>query len=138
MNQPDFYTVLDECLARLRRGEAPEACLADYPEQATELESPLALSAELLQLPRLEPAPEIVALGYEAMMGAVPPERLSWMDSVGVLAGKLLASLGLGQTGQLSYALRAAVLALVVMLASAALVVTASADRYVRYARGRV
>lgn len=128
MSQPDFYTLLDECLARLRRGEAPEACLADYPEQAAELAAPLTLSAELLQLPRLEPAPESAAQGYEAMMGAVPPERLSSMDSAGALAGKLLASLGLGQTGRPSFVLRAAVLVLVIMFASAALVVTASAD----------
>lgn len=128
MSQPDFYAILDECLARLRQGEAPEACLADYPGQAAALEPPLALLAELLQLPRLEPAPEIVAQGYEAMMGSVARERSSWTAGVGSLAGKLLASLGLGEAGRLSLALRAAVLTLVVMFASAAFVVTASAD----------
>jgi hypothetical protein len=128
MSQPDFYAVLDDCLARLRLGEAPEACLADYPEQADRLGPPLALSAELLQLPRLEPAPEIMAQGYEAMMGVVAGERPSWTAGIGSLAGKLLASLGLGQTGRLSFALRAAVLTLVVIFASAAFVITASAD----------
>jgi hypothetical protein len=34
----DFDRILDECIDRLHRGEAVDACLADYPEQAKKLE----------------------------------------------------------------------------------------------------
>ena len=128
MSQPDYFAILDDCLARLRQGEAPEACLADHPEKAAELGPALSLSAELFNLPSLEPAPEAVAHGFEAMMGAADVrERPSWLAGVGSLAGRLMASLGLGQTGRISFALRVAVLTLLVVFASAAFVITASA-----------
>ena len=34
----EFDEILDECIDRINRGEAPEACLGDYREHAQELE----------------------------------------------------------------------------------------------------
>ena len=35
----NFDRILDECIDRINRGEGMEACLADYPEYADQLES---------------------------------------------------------------------------------------------------
>jgi hypothetical protein len=129
MSQPDFYAILDECVTRLGQGELLEACLADYPEQAAELNPALAVSADLLYLPRLDPAPEMMAQGYEAMMEAFTvEERPSWLAAVTLLPGKLLSPLKPQGAGRLTFALRAAMLLLLVLLASSAFVITVSAD----------
>lgn len=38
MMAKDFDGILDECIDRVNRGEALEACLAKYPEHAKQLE----------------------------------------------------------------------------------------------------
>jgi hypothetical protein len=129
MSQLDFYAILDECVARLRQGESLEACLNDYPEQAAELNPALAVSANLLELPRLEAAPEIVAQGFEAMMDAVvPQEQPSLLAGLLVPFAELLSPLKPQKVGGLTIALRAAMLFLIMFAVSSVSVISASAD----------
>jgi hypothetical protein len=44
----DFDLILDRCIDRINRGESPEDCLSDYPEQADRLR-PLLMSARGVQ-----------------------------------------------------------------------------------------
>jgi hypothetical protein len=54
----DLSTTLDECLARLLRGESVDACLAAYPEHAPELAPLLAVAAQLRStLPQMQLTP---------------------------------------------------------------------------------
>jgi hypothetical protein len=129
MSQPDFYTILDECVSRLRQGEPIAACLADYPKQAAELVPALALTADLIHLPRLEPAPDIAAQGYEKMMDAFAAQaRPSRLPGVWLPLQKLLSWLKPKPTGRLIFVLRAAMVFLVVLAVGSAFVITASAD----------
>ncbi|MGE5602178.1 MAG: hypothetical protein ACM30E_03955, partial [Nitrososphaerales archaeon] len=47
MNEQSFSRVLGRCLDRIAAGEPAAACLADYPEHATELEPLLAAGAAM-------------------------------------------------------------------------------------------
>jgi hypothetical protein len=38
-----FKSVLDQCIDRINEGESPDACLANYPDYAEELESLLSV-----------------------------------------------------------------------------------------------
>ena len=70
MDQPDFYTIFDECIARLEQGASVEDCLQAYPEFAESLAPALATTAELLQLSPLAPSAETTAQGLNAVMAA--------------------------------------------------------------------
>ena len=129
MSEPDFYTILDDCLARQRRGEALEVCLADYPAQASELTPVLALSADLLQLPRLEPSSQVFASGYETMMESVSTrERPSWLAKAILLGNSLWSSFNPRGSVGLPLTMRVAMVFMIVLVAGSAFAVTASAD----------
>lgn len=53
-----FDNILDECLERLINGETIEACLADYPEHAAELEPLLRTVMDARKAAAIEPRPE--------------------------------------------------------------------------------
>lgn len=128
MSQPDFYAILDECVSRLRRGEAQEACLADYPAFAAQLAPDLAMSAELLQLSPLEASPDAVAAGHEKMMAALDSQETAARASLSAMLGQVFAPLRQRQSGLAATALRAGAIAVVVLVIAGSLVVTAAAD----------
>ncbi len=101
--------ILDDCLARLKRGEDREKVLASYPEHREELEPLLRLAGELEHLPRVEPREKAVhrtlfQLGEEtARMKLV--SRPSYKARVWLArAAVLLLSFGLVGYGAVSLA----------------------------------
>ncbi len=52
----DILKIIDECLARIARGESSEQCLSDYPEKRQELEPLLKTALVLLSVPRVSPS----------------------------------------------------------------------------------
>ncbi|MDJ0757014.1 MAG: DUF5667 domain-containing protein [Ardenticatenaceae bacterium] len=70
MAQPDITLILDMCIERIRGGDTVENCLSAYPAEAAELRPILQLSADLEQLPALEPAVEMTSRHFEIMMAA--------------------------------------------------------------------
>ena len=105
MNQPDFATILDDCIQRMQQGESLASCLADYPEQAAELTPMLELTADLFTLPPLEATPAATQRGWDEMMAAwdeqpAPPKRramftlwpLWWPKLVGSFQGRTQAT----------------------------------------------
>jgi len=59
MKKPrEFDNILDELLERLVQGESIEACLAQYPEHAAELEPLLRTALNTLQATDIKPRPE--------------------------------------------------------------------------------
>lgn len=128
MSQRDYYAILDECIARVRRGESTAACLADYPSQAGQLAPDLALTAGLLQLPLLEPTPDAVASGYDKMMAALDDrDKTSPLAGFPALLGNLLSGLGRPQRSFAASALRVAAVALVLLVIAGGFVITAAA-----------
>jgi hypothetical protein len=127
MSQFDYEAILDHCLARMRQGESPQACLANYPSQAGELAPDLALSGQLFQLPLLEPAPKAVAIGFEKMMAA-----LDAREKTAPLAGlsALVAAVSglVRRRGFPASALRVALVSTVLLVAVGAFAITAAAD----------
>lgn len=67
MKKPrEFENILDECLQRLVQGESIEACIAPYPEHASELEPLLRTALETLRAADIKPRPEFrQQAGYE-------------------------------------------------------------------------
>jgi hypothetical protein len=128
MNQLDLLAIFDECIGRLRRGDSVQTCLADYPEQAGRLAPELALSADLLALSPLVPAPESVQRGYERMMAAFDAgENNSLLARLrGAAAGILFPSDR--RSGRAMPALRAAMIAVAILLVSGSFVITAAAE----------
>lgn len=129
MSQPDFYAILDQCVSRMRQGESPEACLADYPSVAGELGPDLVLTAELIHLSPLEPAPQAVEDGYQRMMAAFDhQEEDSPLASLAAFKAILASLFGRPQRGFAAGTQRFAAIAAVILVVAASLVVTASAD----------
>ena len=59
MNKKEFDNILEACLERmLTRGETVEQCLADYPEQAVELEPLLRTALFTRRALSIKPRPE--------------------------------------------------------------------------------
>ncbi len=54
----DISKALDECLARLRKGETAEQCLADYPDLRSRLEPLLGTALAVSSLPEISPSSE--------------------------------------------------------------------------------
>lgn len=137
MSRSDLFTILDECVSRLRRGEAPEACLADYPAHAGELAPDLALSADLLQLSLLEPPADAAASGYQQMMAAfdaqekrpqvagLPPLLDRFLER---FLDRLLSPLRRPRIGLGLPLLRTAAIAVMLVIAAGSFVITAAAD----------
>lgn len=55
MNRADFDAILEICLERIANGETPQACLADYPDDAEALRPLLTTAHRLHTLPRHQP-----------------------------------------------------------------------------------
>jgi hypothetical protein len=65
-NMREFDDILNECIERIIRGATVEACLADYPEQAAELEPLLRTAADTIKATAIAPHPEFrQRAGYE-------------------------------------------------------------------------
>ena len=64
----DFDSILDLCIERIAAGESLEACLADYPEHANELEALLKITQSLYTLPLLNGAESAAQAGLQAMV----------------------------------------------------------------------
>ncbi|MFQ5401784.1 MAG: DUF5667 domain-containing protein, partial [Anaerolineae bacterium] len=71
MINANFEAILDECLARLRRGDTLENCLADFPQQAVQLRPYLTIAAHISQTPPPQPRETAVANGRARMFAAV-------------------------------------------------------------------
>ena len=67
----DFDSILDLCIERIAAGESLEACLADYPEHANELEALLKITQSLYTLPLLNGAESAAQAGLQAMVDKV-------------------------------------------------------------------
>jgi hypothetical protein len=129
MSQRDLFTILDECVSRLRQGDPPEACLADYPTHAGELAPDLALTAELFHLSLLEPSADAVALGHQKMMAALDVrEKRSRLADLSAFMDRYISPLRRRQHGAATTLLRTAVIAIVLLVVSGSFAITASAD----------
>lgn len=129
MSRHEYYAILDECVSRIRRGESPEACLVDYPSQANDLAPELVITAELVQLPLLEPTPDAVADGYEKMMAALDSrETMTPPANLRALLGDLVSRFNQGQRGFATPALRAAAVVVALVFVIGGFVLTAAAD----------
>jgi len=101
-----FNNILDQCLERiLNKGGTVEQCLADYPEQATELEPLLQMALMVKKASAIQPHPEFAARArYQfrsALQTAKPKRRFSffgwqsrWATVVAVVLILLLAGSG--------------------------------------------
>ncbi|MBC8335431.1 MAG: hypothetical protein ISR59_08165 [Anaerolineales bacterium] len=67
----DFDSILDLCIERMAAGESLDACLADYPEHANELEALLKITQSLYTLPPLNSAESAAQAGLQAMVDKV-------------------------------------------------------------------
>ncbi len=67
----DFEAILDECLDQVNRGESLEACVAQFPTLATELEPMLRLALQLQALRQdQEPSPVALQAGRQKLLSA--------------------------------------------------------------------
>lgn len=74
----EFENILDECLERLINGETIEACLAEYPEHATELEPLLRTVMDARKAAAIEPRPEFrerAGYDFQAAIRDMEPEK---------------------------------------------------------------
>lgn len=96
-----FTSVLDECLAALKRGESLEACLARYPEHAEELRINLLLAQRLSLTPRHGPRPGAQDAAWQRFRAQAEDIRLGrrprisinigWMRPLAIAAAVVLA-----------------------------------------------
>ena len=97
----EFNDILEECLARVLKGEPVEACLADHPEHAGELEPLLRTAIEARAASAVRPRHEFrqrAALQFQAAIREMPARKSErpviwhrrWMS---VLAGVLFVLL---------------------------------------------
>jgi hypothetical protein len=72
----DFNRILDECIDRLHRGEAVDACLADHPEQAQQLEPLLRAMVRTEAAYSFTPSPDARRKARQSFYAAMEkPER---------------------------------------------------------------
>ncbi len=88
----DFESILDECLARIRAGEADiESCLSKYPDQANQLRPLLETALLLHEEPQPQPRPEVALQGERLLQARLAEKRLSKAAERG-LAGNAVAA----------------------------------------------
>jgi hypothetical protein len=102
----DFASILDECLAALRRGESLEACLARHPEHAEELRTHLLLARRLGLTPRHQPRQGAQSAAWQQFrtraedirLGRRPRFSISigWMRPLAITAAVVFAILAAG------------------------------------------
>lgn len=136
----DFAAILDDCLARLRRGESLEECLAAYPVLAEELRPLLTTALEIRQLPAAQARPAAVEEGQRRMLAALATARsLHSAQTQGVSGGRLARYTGRVQqlvhtlvigkeTNRMKIALRVSVMLCVVLALAGTATVGASAN----------
>lgn len=69
-------SILDECLERMSRGEALEACLASYPDQEEELRSLLIVAQDVSQLEPPKTNPQAIEAGRQRMFTALNNKKM--------------------------------------------------------------
>lgn len=72
----NFDDILNKCLERVLRGESPEQCVKDYPQQEAELKPLLELALTVHKAALVEPRPEFKAqLRYQLSTISHAPEQ---------------------------------------------------------------
>jgi hypothetical protein len=101
----EFENILNECLDRLIKGESIEACLARYPQYATELEPLLKTALETKMAAAVKPNPEFrqrAGNEFQAAIRDFPPQKprnafrwqLRWAAPVAVVLAILVGGTG--------------------------------------------
>ncbi len=86
----NFDTVLDECLERIRNGEADtESCLAQYPEYSEDLRDILETALAFQDMGAPEPSHLAMDQGRDRLLQVVAERRLGKARGAGFLAGLL-------------------------------------------------
>ncbi len=67
---------LDECIARIRKGETIEACLAEYPHLRQKLEALLHITLSLSAMPRVSPSDEFRRVSKARVMMRCREEQI--------------------------------------------------------------
>jgi hypothetical protein len=101
----EFENILEACLARVLAGESIEACLADHPGQAAELEPLLRTALSTREAAAVKPRPEFrerAALDFQAAIRQMPAKKVGnvywrqrWMGILSAVVFVLLAGTGL-------------------------------------------
>ncbi|MFA5316849.1 MAG: DUF5667 domain-containing protein [Dehalococcoidales bacterium] len=102
-----FNDILDACLEGLSRGDTPEQCLANYPEQAAQLEPLLRTAAMVRVTTSIMPRPESRAQGWQQLSKALRearPQRTSFFYAmprwaVAIVAFIIILAAGGGTAG---------------------------------------
>ncbi len=136
---PDFETILEECLACLRAGDSLEQCLSSYPAQAERLTPLLLAASRVRQLASPQPRVQAVLAGRERVLAAMQaknPAQAVFQSPVSV--GRLSRYLGRivtvfqtnipGKEKPMKFALRLAIDLVVMSLIGGVLAVTASSN----------
>jgi len=93
--KPDFEHILDECIRRIESGEDLNECLADYPEQATELEPLLNLAQNMYTLSTPNGSEAAALAGQQRMLNkfdgahahqVLSPKPTLWESGMIILA----------------------------------------------------
>lgn len=129
----DVTFILDQAIDRLRAGEPLDRILAAYPLAADELRPVLTLSAELADLPLLEPEPHLATRHFNAMMAAFEEEEEKEKRPSGVtlwswLSGHLIFHPSRPVTPMWPRLARALALVMLAVVISGGWVVSAAAD----------
>ena len=85
----DISRIVDDCLARLGRGETLEQCLAAYPGHRTELEPLLKVAARLSTLPRVAPSEEYKRASQTRVLERIRSDAVRESESSGLFPGWL-------------------------------------------------
>lgn len=131
----DFEQILDSCLARLQAGEPLERCLADYPEQNSELRPLLLTVAALRNAPRTAARPQAVEQGQTLMLAALAATSAGQERKAAVSFGtlrryaeRIQTVLRQEEVSRMRVALRSVATTIVVLFVSGFLGLAVSAD----------
>jgi hypothetical protein len=136
---PEFETILEDCLARLRAGESLEQCLAHYPAQAERLTPLLLAASRVHRLAVPQPRAQAVLAGRERVLAAMRAQNpVKAVSKSPVSLGQLGRYLGQVSTifpkkapekeNIMKFALRLALNVLAVSLIGGVLAVSASSS----------
>ena len=64
----DLSKILDECLLRVGKGEAIEACVDDYPNLQAKLEPLLSIAQAIYNIPKVSPSDEFRRMSKARLM----------------------------------------------------------------------